>query len=675
MYWLRTGHWIDVVSLVALGLAWWTGGWLIAVHAFRLEERERLPAGLGLGLVGFVFFSNLLGRWLPPEPAFWLSGALVLALGLIVWRMSDDRHLRLPGVKSWGWLVILALVAGLIIQVARGLGIFDDYNSLPLVSTMAAGDIPPQFYLNAGQPYLYHYAFQLFGASLMRVGGLFPWSALDVSRGLLGALALVLAAFWGWRTTHRRLGGVVVALVLAFASGGRWMLTLLPLSVLSSAAQGIRMWGSAADSAATLLEGMRAPWMIEGGPPVAIPLAFTNGILPPFDLNVFTGPKSLSLITLFLFLLLFPRKKGWRSVVFLGLVLAVWGLAAEAEFILVILGAALTALAIWVRSARPVLRREAIAGVACALPALLISLIQGGSLTEMARSIGARWIGAARESQSVPLFSLRLPPAIVSSHLGELRFDRPDQLLVGLAEIGPIVLAAPIVLWAAIRWLRRGRFALVSLVVGSYFGFLIPIFIRYRVDRDITRLSGSGLLDWAFLAVPALWILWPRVRWGWLRAGIFTVASATVFAGVVVLGPLLTAISRPVLSNDIAVVDAAMARRFWDRLEPGALVLDSRGWRVVAVTGRLTRSAIDVTNDLPSWQKLVASPAADLVARNGFSYVYMDPRWWDRISETDRASYSRPCVVLLGEETDNSADGFRRLYDVRRCEWVTSTGG
>jgi hypothetical protein len=370
-------------------------------------------------------------------------------------------------------------------------------------------------------------------------------------------------------------------------------------------------------------------------------------------------------VALFLFLLLFPRIKGWRGIGVLVMVLSVWALAAEAEFILIVLGLLATTIMIRLWSDTRLWRAEGFPILASALPAVLISLIQGGTITEIARSIVAG--RPSIPGGSAALFSLRLPLAIVSSHLGELRLDRPDQLLVGLAEIGPIILAGPLVVWASIRWFRRGRYGRVSLAVASYLGFLIPIFLRYNVDRDITRLSGSGLLDWALLAVPAVWILWPRLRSAWLKAGISAIAGASLFAGVVVLGPLLTAISRPMLSNEIAVVDAAMTRRFWDKLEPGGLVLDSRGWRAVAVTGRLTRSAVDVTNDLPSWREVVAAPDLDRVAQAGFSYVYVDKIWWDRMTEAERESYSRPCVILVGEETDNNANGLRRLYDIRAC--------
>ena len=48
MYWLRSDNPMLIFSWLATAGVWTLGGWLIATHAFRLEERERLLAGFGL---------------------------------------------------------------------------------------------------------------------------------------------------------------------------------------------------------------------------------------------------------------------------------------------------------------------------------------------------------------------------------------------------------------------------------------------------------------------------------------------------------------------------------------------------------------------------------------------------------------------------------------------------
>ncbi|MFQ5616027.1 MAG: hypothetical protein ACE5GO_06170, partial [Anaerolineales bacterium] len=67
---------------LAVALVWWAGGWLIATHAFRLEKRERPLVGFGVGMTGYLWFANVLGRWLPPSAAFVWAGLLVLAAGI-----------------------------------------------------------------------------------------------------------------------------------------------------------------------------------------------------------------------------------------------------------------------------------------------------------------------------------------------------------------------------------------------------------------------------------------------------------------------------------------------------------------------------------------------------------------------------------------------------------------
>lgn len=48
---------------------------------------------------------------------------------------------------------------------------------------------------------------------------------------------------------------------------------------------------------------------------------------------------------------------------------------------------------------------------------------------------------------------MRWPPAIISSHLGELSLLNPAQLLVALLEVGPIFLLIPLMFaWGVKAW-------------------------------------------------------------------------------------------------------------------------------------------------------------------------------------------------------------------------------
>ena len=77
-------------------------------------------------------------------------------------------------------------------MISRGLAIFDDYAHLPTISIMATGEIPPQFALNPDIPYSYHYFLLLFGAQIISLTGIMPWTAWDIARTFTIAPAVFL---------------------------------------------------------------------------------------------------------------------------------------------------------------------------------------------------------------------------------------------------------------------------------------------------------------------------------------------------------------------------------------------------------------------------------------------------------------------------------------------------
>jgi hypothetical protein len=668
MYWFRNGNALDGLTIIPFFLLFTLGGWLLSTHAFKLKSRERVIVGFGLGLALTLWFSNLLGRWLPPQIAFWGAAGLVLLLGFLSTIRSDRPFLDNKDLKVWPLLLLFIGITLLFTLMGRGLGIFDDRKNLSIISTMAAGDIPPHFYMNSEFLFKYHYGFQLFGASLMRVGGLFPWSAFDLSKGITAGLAIVLAYLWGWRVTYRKIGGVITAFVLTFASGGRWLLTLLPPSILSRAGAQLTLWGSGAQSALDLLQGLSSPWIIEGGPPVPIPFAFVNGILQPFILYLQAGPKSLALVLFLLLLLIFRHRVNRFGLLVLTLLFAMWGLTAEAEYVLFALGlfSAFIVLRAW--RVDPVWRLELRIAIIVLVIASTTIIFQGGTITETVRGIilpaEETLVGIAGPSVGL---SLRFPPAIVSAHLGELRITKPGELLIGLMEIGPVLLLLPLIAWASIRWAKRGRFLYLAIAISTFLGFVIPLFLRYEVDRDITRLTNYALMGWILLSVPLLSTFWHLKRPNWIRAVIVTVAAFVVFGGLVVAGSLFSAIPRAVFADEIEPVDAAMTRLLWDELEPGAEVLDSRSWRAVPITGRLTRSAVDSYAELNSWADLVAFPDVYQISDAGYRYIYVDEFWWDSMPEDARESYMDSCVSVIQEVHDNAANGSRWLFDIGEC--------
>src|SRR3990172_4044743 len=106
MYWYRDGSPLSLLPWLAVFLLTWLGGWLLATHAFRLQARERLIVGLGLGLALYVWLANLFGHWLSPEITFSLPVLVLLVAGILFgWRRKEGLWLNREDLKVWLWLL------------------------------------------------------------------------------------------------------------------------------------------------------------------------------------------------------------------------------------------------------------------------------------------------------------------------------------------------------------------------------------------------------------------------------------------------------------------------------------------------------------------------------------------------------------------------------------------
>lgn len=670
MYWSRTGDPLDFIQLLALLLLVSLGGWLIVRALFEVHEREEPLLGVGLGLVGLTWFSNWLARFLDPGWAFWLAGVLVVLAGMIT--LYSGERLEFPWKRGrYLWLFLGLIVLSFVFaRMGRGIALFDDRKNLSIISTMAAGDVPPHFYMNPDYLFNYHYGFQLFGAILMRIGGLFPWSAFDLGKGIVSALAMMLAILWGWRVSHKPGWGVITGLAVAFASGGRWLLFFLPQSLIWNLSQHVSLWGASSATVGSLFDGLFSYWTVDGGPILPLPFAYLNGILQPFVLKLHKGPMGLNLVLLFLALMLVARRRNLAGTAVLTILFAGWALVAEAEFLLFGLGFAVFSLARLVRDGvRKFIQDPDLTATGLALlAAAALSLVQGGTITEMAKGM----LGNGRHPElgggtGLGGFALRMPPAIVSAHLGELSLANPAELLVGLFELGPVLLAGAVVIVFVPRWWKRDRFIESLLAFSSFIGFILPLLLRYDIDRDITRMSAYALLAWLLLTLSVLPAVFRLYRSEWLR--IFTGAwlVSVVFGGLVVTGSLLASMPLATLSFHIDPVDAKMTRMVWNQLPRDVVVIDSHSWHSIPVTGRLTRSSADNTRPLDSWQELVESGDPMAIAEAGYDYIYMDEEWWSAMPPEIRATYSAECITLEAEVTDAGGEQFRRLYSIRGC--------
>ena len=434
---------LEGLPLVVWAALWAAGGWLLAGTLFHLRDRETSFVGLGLGLVLEVWLANLVGHFLPVPSAFWIAAAGVLLAGLLAALRLRWRPKIRVRLAPWVWLGLLTL---LFYAIGRGLGVFDDYQNLPTVSLMATGDIPPYFALNPSVSFGYHYFLLLFCAELMRLGNLFPWSALDLGRALVLALPLFLAGLWGFRITGSRLAGFLTSVMLALAGGARWLLLLLPPAWLERVSANVTLIGSAASTAPTLGQAMLSNWKIDGGGPIPFPFAFYTGINQPY-IMAYTGIAGSGILIMLLILLTATRWRHWSAGVVTLVLVASLAIANEISFLLVGLGFVLIAI-VWVIQHRGTrLPRGLRAWLVIFGGGLFVAGLQGGLLSD---TIGARFqAGALNRAYFDATPTIVWPPAIVSAHLGSLSLFRLPQLLAALLEIGPVILATPLlVVWA-----------------------------------------------------------------------------------------------------------------------------------------------------------------------------------------------------------------------------------
>ena len=674
MYWSRTGSLTDGALFLLLCLMWGLGGWLVIRHAFRLREAERLLSGLAAGFLAFIGLANLLAHVMPLTPAYWAGSFLVLAGGLATaWRSSKRPWLAREDLRSWPQIAALLGLTVLFTLIGRGLALFDDYLHLPLVSTMAAGDIPPHFYLNPTQHFAYHYGLQVFAAGLVRIAGLFPWSAWDLSKAWAIALTMALSWLWVRRVTGSQPAATLGGFFAGFAGGTRWLLLFLPGSVLARMSNDIHLINTGADTSSSFISALSRPWLIEGGGPYPFPFAFHNSIFIPVIFSLGSS-GAMPFMTLALLLLLTRQRRfSTAGTLMVSLAFATLALTAEHVFAFLWAGVAICGIISILRNRaqRKSISRQVLVqwGVVLFLSGVL-SLVQGGFITETARQVLLRLQGVApaitRSDYNYFSFGLRWPPVLVSGHFGDLSLLNPSHLLLLIFEIGPVLLLAPAVTTYSLRRMRRGDWLEGGLGIAALLSFLLVLFLRYGIERSTARLSNASLWIWALLGFPLVWQTLrrtPALSRLFLQAGL----AITVFAGLVIFAVQLTSIPAPQLTYFVNSNDATLSKSYWDRLPKGAQVFDPIPYRAVTLFGRPARANLDIYESLPEWLALLASPDPGAIARAGYAFVYVDNEWWWRLQPEQRAAFKQPCVQVYARYRLDDVH-FRWLLDVRGCE-------
>jgi hypothetical protein len=658
---------------------------MLAVYLFRSRPKQSVPIGLAIGLTTFITLTNLFTNFMPLTAAYWVPALLIALSGIAFW-LRQRRQTHPPGplleaLNGWRYMLALLLLTVLFTAINRGLSIFDDYHNLPLVSTIATGDAPPHFYLDPQYRLAYHYGLDLFAAGLVRLAGLFPWSALDFSKAFAMALTLVLAWIWFRRLTGA-LGAWTGTSLLFFGGGARWLLLFAPAAWLQQASQHLSYLGSGVASGSNLLSSLSQPWAIEGAGSVPFPFAYANGIFPPMLMDL-GGSSTLPWLAVFLLLLI--RQRQWRipQALIFTLILASLALTGEHLFLMVVAGLILALFHLKISGRTKIkiasppqemtesLLKRALAWLRISatllLPALVLAFSAGGVLTEIIRQQFSHWFGSSEPAMiGFAGFSFHPRPIVVSAHLGALSVFDPNQLAIILAECGPVLFLAPAAVAYSWRKARRGDWLTYGLGIASLIGLVVSIFITYGVPRDIIRFMTSTLTLWIILAFPLLWYLY-RVKGKWTRILLAAGFLISIFGGLALFATQISTIPAPQLAYFVKKdLDDIASDLYWNRLPQDAQVLDSIPFRAVTLFGRSSRAHMSLYEPYPDWDQLIKSPEPVAVAQAGYDYVYMDRDWFKGIDIHIRQAFETGCAELIMQQKDRFGD-YRRLYNVQGC--------
>ncbi len=671
MYWLRESTYLGVLLWVACTLMWSIGGnWLVA-SIFSLHKHEIPILGFGSGLVLYLWLANILGHFLPISLAFLLPAPMIFLTGYLAWRLNPKKENPFHLKTIFTQALAFAALTGFFTLIGRGLAIFDERKNLSLISLMANGDIPPHNPLNPSTLYQYHYGSQLLGASMVRLGGFFPWSAFDISKAIYWALAILLTYVLFRRFTSKNWVAILLASIYPFLTGTRYLLTFFSDKFLAGLDGKITLLGSSQDMGLPFSKALFADWVIGGGPPHAYPFGFINGIMKPLIMS-HSGTESLAfaivlMIWLFTSVQWKPSAKWILAILFAQLALT-WE-TNYALLAIVIACLLLVKILIHKKSKNSVLQMLVCSGI-LSIP---LVLLQGGTIHEIVKSgIHSLFSSTPTINAGITesgMFSFHWPPVIFSGHLGGLSIFDPAQLVVGLCELGPVIFFIPSI-W---KWIRNAtdqinKTTLTVIFFSAVLGLLIPAFLTYQSStRDITRFSGYGLT--ILITMFLLFILrnWKTQK---LLMRCLEILSIGIMAigGMVIGFVQLSAINQPVLAEGIDGWDARISSAVWGELNDDGWIYDpaSQSWRAAILSGQATLIKSDIFTE-EDWLRLKTDPKISDFLDNGFEYIYIDENWWNDLQQQSQEELNSPCVEEVAEVENVESDIFRKLIRISTC--------
>lgn len=665
MYLFTELNFFPFVILLAL---WSLGGWLIVSRIFDLDPAERPWIGLGVGLTVATLLANILARFLPTTIAFWLSALLIMGIGLaLTWPLNLRETFMRENLQPGRWLLFI-LAVFVFTLIGRGLGIFDDYQNLPQIPSMALGDIPPHFAYDPKLIWSYHYFLLLVAAQFERLTGAAPWVAMDLARGLTLALTLSLGGILAYRLTRSQIAATLSVCLLFFAGGARWILLLLPARLLQAASSSITLIGSGAETGSDLTSALYKYWDIQGLGPLPFPFVYGSGLDASLVMAHAGYGASMVMLALLVVLLATRATRGWGSQAVLALLLAALSLANEVTFVFLYAGL-IFALLIWLIKQRRLALPKSLMQV---LPAMigggLLAMVQGGVFTGILMGWLGRITGTQTEALYKVSFAMRLP-TVLSAHLGNLSLLNPVDWFVIIAETGLVILALPWVIRYGLELVRDEKW-LEAAWIFSMIPSLLTIFVEYTGNAGptaLSRMTAHFLMVIKIYAAPLLW-LWLRERSETIKVTALGWGVAVCLSGLSLFSLQFAAMPKPIYAEYLDHLDAQIYEKYWGALPTDAQVFDPNPLRAITILGLHATSSNNYgPPSNPTFLALVTNPDPHRINAAGYRYVYFDLPYWRKYA----TRFEDKCVVKLEQLEETGSDGqtsnLRWLLDVSAC--------
>ncbi len=668
MYWLMADSVTAVFLWVITAGMWSIGGWLIVRSLFRLDPNENIFIGFSSGIIFFIWEVNLLGRIMPVKIAMILSAALLLLVGVYLLIKDRSYSSLLLDLRAWPQIIAFLVLLYVFTIFGRGVTLFDEPKNLSLISLIAAGDIPPHFYMNVDFLMLYHYGFHILGASLVTLGGFFPWSAFDFGKAIFGAYSVILVYLLANRYLKNTIKSILAPVVLLFATGTRYLLFLLPDAFFKIADKQIFPRRDIDAAFIPFSEFLSHKYVAT--PNMAVPYiyGFLNGIWAySYMIYIQAGSYAVHLTVLFVLWMLIGRSDSKWSIAFYAVLLSVWALAWESSYFIIIAGAGILIVVEWIKNKKiPINNQFFLAAVLSGF----IAMFQGGTITEILRKLlFSAGVVAAQGYTEYPIsVGFIWPPVIFSSGMGDLVLSSPVQLIVAIFELGPIIFFSVYITKIAWQRYKTGEVFTGVLIVSCWIGFIIPMILFTWFGKDITKMTEHALMIWTLMVV--FWIWDQRGRLSSYLSGLAVISLILmVFGGMVNTGITFASARTDIISDFLDGLDSRVAKETWNKLPPDALIFDPDGWRATALTGRFTKASPGGMHArTPEWQRLYDSGMLSDFVSSGFNYIYMDEKWWKSLPAERRQDFSDKCITEVSGYNQDGNKKFRRLLDISNCK-------